>query len=976
MNMPGTNKTALIVIPRATYRLQFHSGFTFKHAQDLVPYLSELGISHCYSSPYLKARAGSLHGYDIVDHTQLNPEIGTRDDFDNFVATLTQHGMSQILDMVPNHMGVGGADNKWWLDVLENGQGSTYSNFFDIFWRPLKDELRGKVLLPFLGGHYGEVLTNADIQLEFDSAQGAFTAHYYQHLLPIDPQTYPIVMAHALDHLERRLESGDLLLREYKSLISSFEKLPDRFEIDAEKISERQRDKEVYKQRFAELCRRAPAIQQFIAENVAIFNGDKGNAESFDLLHRLLDKQAYRLAFWQVASHEINYRRFFDINDLAGLNTSNPTVLNITHSLVAELIANGSLQGLRIDHPDGLTDPKGYYQQLREFMCDVSSVETENLTSIYIVVEKILAAHEHLPEDWPVQGTTGYDFVNLVNGVFIDQKVERDFDITYSRFVDQQIPFDDLLYTSKKLIAQRQLSSELNVLAHALDRISEADRYTRDFTLTGLREAITEVVACFPVYRTYVTAERVSAEDKRYVDWAVAQAKRRSASSDSSIYDFIRNVLLCEWSKQPSGDYAASPMATFMRKFQQYSAPVMAKGLEDTCFYIYNRLLSLNEVGGDPRRFGVSVSAFHHLNQERFRRWPHSMLCTSSHDTKRSEDVRMRINVLTEMPNEWRGYVLRWRQMNRRKKTRAEQQTIPSRNDEYFLYQTLIGVWPLEPLTTETLSGLRERIEAYMIKAVREAKVYTSWININPDYEDAIKKFVNGLLVAVEKNPFLQSFLPFQRMVAHYGMLNSLVQTTLKLTVPGMPDFYQGTEIWDFSLVDPDNRRPVNFELRKNLLGDIQMTQDLPKDKLIDWLESTLTTMADGKIKLYLTWRLLKLRSELALIFQFGSYTPLIVSGNKAEHVIAFMREYQGQCMVVITGRLFYSLMPSAQGRPLAAGDWQDTSVIVPCANIESRFTNCFTKEKISPKALDLSHTIPLSVVLNRLPCAVLKLDI
>ena len=967
-------KAFCVPIPRATYRLQFHSGFTFKHAQDLVPYLSELGISHCYASPYLKARAGSRHGYDIVDHTQLNPEIGTRDDFDSFVAALRHYDMSQILDMVPNHMGVGGSDNEWWLDVLENGQASIYSNFFDIFWRPLKDELRGKVLLPFLGGHYGEVLNNGDIQLEFDPKLGVFNARYYQHLLPLDPKTYPILMEHCVECLEKHHARNAFAVSEFKALISGFQNLPNRFESERQKIEERQCDKNVYKRRLAELCTQVPTIAGIISDNIAIFNGSKGDANSFDLLHDLLDKQAYRLAYWQVASHEINYRRFFDVNELAGLNTNNPTVVTVTHSLVAELVANGSLQGLRIDHPDGLTDPAYYYWQLRDNMREASSATVStNFDGIYIVVEKILAAHEHLPEDWPVQGTTGYDFTNLVNGIFVDQGAERDFDIAYRRFVEQPLPFDDLLFECKKKIMQAQLSSELNVLAHALDRISEADRYTRDFTLTGLRDALMDVVACFPVYRTYVSPAHVSAEDKRYIEWAIAQAKRRSGCSDIFVYDFIRDVLLCEWPTERNDDHAATTVVAFARKFQQYTAPVMAKGLEDTCFYIYNRLLSLNEVGGDPRRFGVSVSAFHHLNQERLRRWPNAMLCTSSHDTKRSEDVRMRINVLTEMPSEWRRQVMRWRQINRRQKNRSAQQTMPSKNDEYFLYQTLIGAWPIDPLTTEMLEAFRERIDAYMLKAIREAKVHTSWLNINAEYEQAVKTFVKVILASVEKNPFLTSFLPLQQLVSRYGMLNSLAQTALKLTAPGMPDVYQGTEIWDFSLVDPDNRRPVDFELRKTLLRDVQACHDLPIDGLRSWLENALASMQDGRIKLYITWVLLQLRREFFQLFESGNYTPLALTGKKSDHVVAFMREYQTQRIIVITGRLFYNLMPSPEGWPVRAQHWLDTSVIVPTLGEGSRLINVFTKEEIHPEIRDIGNVVAVSTLLNRLPCAVLK---
>lgn len=976
----GDSPPLVSSIPRATYRLQFNRNFTFRDAKELVPYLAALGISHCYASPYLKARSGSAHGYDIVDHCSLNPEIGRRQDFEALVIALQTFGMGQILDLVPNHMGVGGDDNRWWLDVLENGQASAYANFFDIHWRPLKEGLRGKVLLPILGNHYGEILKAGEIQLRFNATLGTFTAHYYNHLLPIDSSTYPLILERNILRLEERQGSNDPVFQEFKSLINSFQKLPSRKEKSPEQIQERERDKEIFKRRLAELVHRAPWLQDFIQENVGEINGRRGEPGTFNALHELLEGQAYRLSFWQVASHEINYRRFFDINDLAGLRMENPQVFETTHQFVFELISSGRLHGLRIDHPDGLYHPQQYYEQLRQRMqeivpktIDAATNIAPNAPGIYLVIEKILAAHEHLPEDWPVHGTTGYEYVNQVNGVFINPAGEGSLKNTYRRFLGEKINFDDLLYERKKLIIQVQLSSELNVLASALDAISEADCFTRDYTLIGLRAALLEVVACFPVYRTYVVGDQVSTEDRRYIDWAIAQAKKRSPAADISIFDFIRNVLLCQWPSDPQQTAAKQAVEAFAMKFQQYTAPVMAKGLEDTTFYIYNLLLSLNEVGGDPRRFCVSAAAFHYMNQERARRWPQSMLATSTHDTKRSEDVRMRVNVLSELYEEWRTGVTRWRHINKSKKVKNQEVWAPSANDEYLLYQTLLGAWPLEELDETALTVFRERMQSYMMKAVREAKVHTSWINPNHEYEAAVQRFVAGLLQSLDKNAFLNNFLPFQKKVSRFGLLNSLAQVTLKLTSPGVPDIYQGMELWDFSLVDPDNRRPVDYHKRKQMLASLQELDTALPQEFNARLDKLITEIEEGHIKLYMTWRLLQLRKQLPLLFEQGEYLALTVEGAKAEHVIAFARRYQTSVTIVVVGRWFTALTDAEKPLPINADVWADTIISVPFLATGEIFTDIFTKAAINAHSGPNGVLLKVGELLSVFPAAVLK---
>ena len=926
-------------IPSATYRLQFHRDFTFAQAAGLVPYLSSLGISHCYASPYLKARAGSRHGYDIVDHQSLNPEIGTREDYERFVAALHEHGMGQIADIVPNHMGVGGDDNQWWQDLLENGEASGYAGFFDIDWQPLKEDLRGKVLSPVLGDHYGKLLESGEIRLMFEAEQGAFAVRYYTHRFPIDPGTYPRILELDLDRLGRQLGAEHPQWLDFQGLITGLRNLPSRREKDAARLKERRRDKEVHKRRLAQLARENPEIRRFIDENVAAFNGVGGNPASFDRLHDLLEAQVYRLANWRVASDEINYRRFFDINDLAGLRTENPEVFEATHRLIFEFIAQGKVDGLRIDHPDGLYDPAEYYRRLQQHIVQLSGGESEPpgtaksgavAPALYMVAEKILASHERLPEDWLVHGTTGYDFANLVNGLFVFAPAEREIEQIYRRFAGAPPDYDDLLYESKKLVMRTALSSELHVLANYLDRISESDRHTRDFTRTAQHSALFEIVACFPVYRTYVSSGRVTEEDRHYVEWAIAAAKRRSPATDVSIFDFIRRMLLLE-NLEERDEAACNAIVEFAMRFQQYTAPVMAKGLEDTLFYRYNRLVSLNEVGGDPRRFAVTVSTFHNANKERLRRWPHAMLCTSSHDTKRSEDVRARIDVVSEIASEWRRHLSRWSRINRSKRRRPDSGgTAPSPNDEYLFYQTLLGVWPMTELDAAGIAALCARVEEYMLKAIREAKVHTSWINPNLEYEEGVSAFVRALLQPEEHNLFLDDFLTLQRRVGRLGLLNSLSQTALKLTAPGVPDIYQGTELFDFMLVDPDNRRPVDYRRREELLQDLKTVAALSGDARATAVRALLDCWEDGRAKLYLTWQLLSWRRDHPECFVSGDYLPLTTGGRRAEHVCAFARIYRDQGAITVASRWFSGLVTESEPLPLGASAWGDTWIEAP----------------------------------------------
>lgn len=890
------NQPRAAIIPVSTYRLQFNQHFTFAEATRSVSYLRRLGISNCYASPYLKARPGSTHGYDIVDHNEINPEIGSGEDFDAFIDELQRNGMGLITDIVPNHMGVMGSDNAWWLDVLENGQASFYAVFFDIDWYPFKKTLQNKLLIPVLGDHYGNVLERQELKLIFDAGQGEFSVYYYRHRFPIDPQTYPFILSSQQERLLSYFAADDPAFLEYQTIDNSFSKLPLCTDRTEEKIEERKRDKEVFKKQLAKLCADSPALIEFIALRVAEINriaGDSGE------LHALLEQQVYRLAYWRVAGDEINYRRFFDINELAGLRIEDEKVFTATHQLILSLIEQGKIQGLRIDHADGLYDPVGYYRQLNQEMAAILKIDgAQNNPPLYIVAEKIVANYEYLSSHWSIHGTTGYEFANIVNGVFIDGAAEKFFTYCYVRFIGHRQDFDELVYQAKKQVMAIALASELNVLANQLSRIADASSKTRDYTLNALHDALSEVIACFPVYRTYINSQTVSKKDSQYIKWAIEQARQRSRAADKTVFEFIRHILLLE-----HNSVAGSDLLKFVMKFQQYTPAVMAKGHEDTGLYQYNRLISLNEVGGDPRNFGNSVNAFHYFNQQRIKKWPHTMLCLSSHDTKHSADVRARINVLTEIPQQWQEAVLRWRRLNKAQKTKMSKAAI-ARNDEYLFYQVLIGTWPLAALTETERGDYRERIRSYMIKAIREAKQYSSWLNPNEDYEQAVNRFVCQCLDANASPLFLEDFTEFEKRIRKPGLYNALAQTVLHLTSPGVPDIYQGNELWQFTLVDPDNRRAVDFTKNSRLLTEMEAILATPDFDRLRFIGSLLETIEDGRIKLFVLMQTLRFRHRYAELFRHGEYLKINICGAGAERLLAFARQDQTNFAVIVVPRL------------------------------------------------------------------------
>ena len=931
---PRSRGRPVAVIPRATYRLQLHRGFTFADATALVPYLAELGVSHVYCSPYLRARPGSTHGYDVVDHNALNPEIGSREDFERFVAALRARGMGHVLDMVPNHLGVMGADSPWWLDVLENGPAAGHAGYLDIEWRPAGTDLADKVLVPVLGEHYGLALERGEIELRFDPAEGAFSAWYHDHRFPIDPRDYPPLLERALAAMDRAA-APEAALTELASLATALARLPAREETAPERAIERRREGAAGKQRLARVAAAAPAVAAALDAAARAYAG----AEGREALHELLERQAWRLAYWRVASDEINYRRFFDINDLAALRMEDEAVFESTHRLALTLAADGKVDGLRVDHPDGLYDPAGYFERVQRRYLELCGHEAgpggldRSALPLYLVAEKIIAGHERLPETWAVHGTTGYRFAAVVNGVLVNANARDEMDAAYRDFVPDAASFEQCAYDGRQAILRGALASALTMLATELLRIARADRATRDYTLNTLRRALAEVIANFPVYRTYLAGGAASEQDRRYIDWAIGRARRRSRAADPGLFEFIRRALLAE----PATDAdpgLAQAYTRFAMRFQQLTGPVAAKGVEDTAFYRYHRLVSLNDVGGDPGLFGFPVSAFHGASAGRAATWPHTMLAGCTHDNKRSEDVRARIDVLSEDPAAWRALAQRWARLNRSRKRDVDDAPAPSANDEYLLYQTLLGTMPSDSLSGEPLAQYRDRINAYMLKAVREAKVHTSWTAPNEAYEAATAAFVDALLDDGKSNRFLDELRSEHARFHWFGWLNSLSMTLLRFASPGVPDLYQGSELTDLSLVDPDNRRPVDYDARRAALRDLA-----PFASGGQRVEALAAAPGDGRAKLWITWRALQLRARQPDLFARGDYVPLAASGARADHLVAFARRFGDRAVIAVAGRLWASLGLSSGTPPLGPDAWRDTVVdLSPLGSIAQPF--------------------------------------
>jgi len=924
--------------PLATYRLQFSAAFGFSAAKDIVPYLHGLGISDVYASPIFHAREGSTHGYDIVDPNRINPELGTIEEFEALIDEVRRRGMGWIQDIVPNHMAYDG-QNRMLMDVLENGQSSAFLDYFDIDWNHPYEAIRGKVLAPFLGGFYGECLENAEIKLRYD--QDGLSVNYFKLKFPIVIESYANVFAHGLGALRRRLGGKDPDFVKLLGVLFVLKNLPPK-----EETRERADQVGFIKSMLWEIYMGRSEIKEFIDANIARFNGTKGNPGSFDLLDRLLSEQLYRLSFWKVAAEELNYRRFFNINELISLRIEEEKVFRHTHELVFKLVREEKFTGLRIDHIDGLYDPLQYLRRLRRELGDV-----------YLVVEKILDLNEDLPSAWPVQGTTGYDFLNYANGVFCDRASERQFTQLYSRFSDIDAPCRQIGIEKKRLIIGKYMAGDIESLAHLLKSISSRDRYGADVTLYGLKRALVEVLTFFPVYRSYVSEENFSAEDRRLLGEAIEKAKQANPGLLLEI-DFIARFLLLEFAASLA-DEERKHWLHFVMRFQQLTGPLMAKGFEDTTLYVYNRLLSLNNVGGNPDKFGIAPAEFHQFIRRRQERWHDSMSATSTHDTKRGEDAAARINVLSELPDEWKKCIELWGKLNRSKKTELKGIAAPDRNDEYFLYQTLLGVYPS---SGKAEAKFLPRVQAYIVKAVREAKVHTEWLKPDLAYEGAFLTFIERILDRSEGNRFLPHFSAFAEKVAHYGILNSLSQTLIKIAAPGVPDFYRGTELWDLSFVDPDNRRPVDFDSRKKISRVLAQRVACDPAALTAEL---FATKHDGRMKLFLLQRALQARRSSPPLFQRGEYVPLTIRGQWKDHVVAFARREHNSWAVAVAPRLLTRLVDDKQF-PLGAEVWKDTEIILP------KETYFSWRDAISGHRLGDNHVLPLANVLEHFPVALL----
>jgi len=940
-------------IPVATYRLQFNKQFRFEDVQTLVTYLYRLGISDLYVSPILKARTGSWHGYDVTDPSQLNPELGTAEEFETLVQIIKQHDMGLLLDIVPNHMAAS-PENQWWMDVLENGICSPYAGFFDIDWSAFDN----RILLPILTRPYEKSSRNQELTLALEG-DGLFI-QYDDYRLPLDVKSYRLILSYRLDNLEKALGAGNPDFRRLKQFLDVMEQLPSCASPDHEKTDERYRERQAIKKGLWHMVNTSPQVKAFLLENIAHFNGKKGEPESFELLDRLLEQQTYQLAFWKTAYEQINYRRFFDINDLVGVRVEERDVFEATHKLIFHLVQEGKVTGLRIDHVDGLYNPLEYLSRLQHYIVPEAK-ETGRLPGFYVVAEKILSGDEALPEEWPVFGTTGYDFLNKVNTLFVDSKGAQALDEIHSGFTGSRVTFDDVVCEKKRQVIEELFPGEIRTLGQYLVHLAQKNCHDINPSLEELTKALIEITACLPVYRTYIRTLKVSPQARFYLERTVQEARQRNPAIEAATFDFLRRVLLLDFP-----DYLTSEQRKawlhFVSKWQQLTGGVMAKGFEDTALYNYNCLVSLNEVGGNPGSAGLSVDAFHRHNLKRLDLWPHTLNATATHDTKRGEDVRARINVLSEIPNEWERHLVQWSQWNQPKKRGVNGLLVPEPNMEILLYQTLIGTWPL---FKGDIPQFKERLKAYVVKAVREAKVFTSWLSPNSDYEDAIIKFTESILESSDQNEFLEDFLLFQKQIAYYGALNSLAQVLLKITSPGVPDFYQGTELWDLSLVDPDNRRPVDFKRRIKLLNDL-IQQEAQGQQLI---QQILSSWEDGRAKLYTTYKALNFRRSYKNVFLNGQYIPLQVVGQRQEHAYAFGRHKSGVWVLVVVPRLLTKLV-RVGAIPVGQDVWKEDLLLLPDA-VPECWLNIFTGEKL--RIPSTGKELPLSRILSIFPVALLK---
>jgi (1->4)-alpha-D-glucan 1-alpha-D-glucosylmutase len=912
-------------IPIATYRVQLTANFDFDAAAAMVPYLKSLGITHLYASPFMKSRKGSTHGYDVVDHTRINPELGGDAGFERLSNVLKQHDLGLILDFVPNHVGVHFADNPWWLDVLEWGPASPHAASFDIDWDILPYRTRPGVLLPIIGSSYGEALESSEIELRYDDGEGSFSAWYFEHRLPIAPERYSEILRNIVKEAAAEDSAAG---KQILGLASRYRGLrhPNRKEAPAFK---------------AELKDIAGAAA-IIARGLDAYRAGPDRAAPTLALHHLLERQHYKLGHWRLASSDINYRRFFDVNTLAGLRVEDAGTFDAVHRLVRRLIAEDNIQGLRLDHIDGLRDPAQYFQRLRRL---IREAQGGNPRPVYMVVEKILGEHEALHAFSGVHGTTGYEWLNVITQVLIDGNGLDPLDEVWRQISNQSPKLEPVLLEAKRRVLDTLLTSEFTVLRRLLARIAGGHYSTRDYSADSLRQALELYVLHFPVYRTYLTSAVQTGHDHALISQTIEKARADWFAADEGIFDFLRDTLTMDLIKPGRASHSAPRVRRFALKVQQFTGPMMAKSLEDTAFYRYHRLLALNEVGGDPAAKALSTDAFHAAMTVRAKEWPHGMMATATHDTKRGEDARARLMALAELPGEWASAVSRWKILNAPHLVIEGDMRAPSATFEYMLYQALLGAWP----SGEPDGTFLERMQAYALKAAREGKQETSWLNPDEAYEAGLQTFLARILDRSTAAEFLDSLETLAQRTSLLGALNSLSQITLKATMPGVPDFYQGTEFWDLSLVDPDNRRPVDFADRASVLAAIEIP---------DW-PSLAQHWTDGHIKLAWTRHLLKLRTELSDVFAHGDYQPLEVTGAHRDHVIAFARRRGRDAAIVAVAKSFAAFSQGGRAWPRA-----------------DAFDGALRLHGYAVEGLGKVTEVRLSTLFQHLPVAVLKAQV
>ncbi len=962
-------------LPRATYRLQLSNNFGLKQCAELVDYLDRLGMSDLYLSPLFQARSDSQHGYDVVDHTRVEPAFGGREALEQLGHVARATGVGVLLDIVPNHMGINDPDNHFWNDVLENGPNSRYSKYFDIDWHPPGCDFPGRVLLPFLGKRFGEVLK--DGELEIARNDEGFVLKYFDRQFPLTPLSWPVILDSAIGYLRDEIDTETR--NELQSIAFQLRQLS-RNDVAIEDLN---RELCVLRQRLKSLQQSRSAVSQAIDAALQQRFCDAGNPEAVDSLENLLSQQFYRLAYWKVAVDEINYRRFFDINDLAAIRVEEPEVFEAVHQLTFDLLDAGLITGLRVDHPDGLLDPAAYFNQLQaryrqSSVHDKERHETiKNSTNLYVVVEKILSGDEALPQDWAVSGTTGYEFLNQLSEVLVDDEGMTKLQAKYIEATGVSQSPRDIAYEGKQTILQDAMASEVFVLASRLFRMARAHRYSYDFTLPVLLWALREYIACFPVYRTYIRPFGWDVEtiDYGHIREAVRWAKIRNPARSWEALEFLQDVLLLQFPKGLSEDLQ-SQWRQFAVRLQQLTGPVTAKGLEDTAFYRYYPLASLNEVGGELGACGSTVESFHAQMQRRVHDWPRALSATATHDTKRGEDVRARLHVLSEIPERFAKQFADWCESTSSASQTVDAREVPNANAKYLIFQTLLGTWPvMDQVTTPhpaTSQKYQSRIQAYLEKAFREAKQLTSWRTPSLSFESAIKAYVEQILADSDSRSFkLLDNLASE--ISGAGYVNSLTQLVLKATLPGVPDFYQGTEYWSFCLVDPDNRQPVDYEIRRDSLARLQT--DFHSNA-----SQTLRSLASNwgnDLKQFCVMQLLRARRECAELFSSGDYQPLQTSGERSNHVIAFCRRFQDQFVVVVVPRLSYQLTQSRYSSQQARstmrpsdllGDlWEDTTVELS-DDVPLQF-----HEYLSGRSFDAAdHQLRLADLFSELPFAVL----